>query len=65
MIRFICHEVDTGLAENIGGPVDVRHRTFTDPAKLEAWLRYEDKPGLRDSHYNRRQVIGAELEATP
>lgn len=65
MIRFICHEVDSGCAENIGGPVDVEHRTFTDAAKLEAWLRYEDKPRLRDSHYNRRQVIGAELVEVP
>lgn len=62
MIRFICHEVDTGVAENVGGPVDVEHRTFTDVAELERWLRYEDNAFLRNSRYNRRVVIGVVLE---
>lgn len=62
MIRFICHEVDTGEAENIGGPVDVEYRTFTDVDSLERWLRYADRPNLKDSRYNRRRLVGAELE---
>ncbi len=65
MIRFICREVDTGAAQHVGGPVDVSHRTFTDPAALESWLRYGDwKPEnrARATAYNRREVLGVELE---
>src|SRR5690349_2961366 len=38
MLRFICRETDTGDAVHLNGPLHVRHVTFTDPAKLEAWL---------------------------
>lgn len=39
MLRFICRETDSGTAVHVGGPVVIEHKTFTDPAALEAWLR--------------------------
>lgn len=44
-----------GAAVNVGGPVDVEWKTFTDPAQLEAWLREPT-----DS-YETRAVTGVEV----
>lgn len=66
MIRFICREVNAGAAANIGGPVEVDHRTFTDAAALEAWLRMEDRPESWQRAYVSRSLVGCELvESTP
>ena len=61
MLRYICQETDIGAAFNIGGPVDVFHRTFTDPVELERWLRYGDWPAGQSSQYNARRVLGVEV----
>ena len=61
MIRFFCRDVNTGAAANVGGPVDVTFRSFTDPAAMERWLRYDGEPDYA-KHYDRREVIGVELE---
>ena len=66
MIRFICREVDTGAAENVGGPVSVRYLTFLDVEMLERWLRYADEPAYTDPggrSCNTRAVVGVELAA--
>ena len=62
MIRFICRETDVGAACNAGGPVDVRHKTFTDAAELELWLRFDD---MEHHKYTERTVLGVELIEEP
>lgn len=54
-LRFICFCKDVGAAANVGGPIDITWKTFTDADELEAWLR---EP-LRA--YETREVSGVEL----
>lgn len=56
MIRIIVQTNDAGMAANIGGNVQIKHRIFdVDLPALEAFLR-EDV-----GTYAHRQVIGVEL----
>lgn len=54
MLRFICRETDIGAAANVGGPVHVEHKTFTEPDKLEEWLRVK-------SQWITRECVGVEV----
>jgi hypothetical protein len=54
-IRIIVREVETGAACNVGGPVNVSHKTFDiDAPQLEAYLRVAQS-------YTTREVVGCEL----
>ena len=57
-LRFICREVEIGAACHVGGPVGITHRTFTDAAALESWLRFRD---LEHHNYTTRECIGVEV----
>lgn len=59
MIRLICTEVDAGAAANVGGPVNVYHKTFdAELPELEAWLR---EPKKMSWSYTDRMFTGIEL----
>ncbi len=68
MIRVICRDVNIGAAANVGGPVDIEHRTFdVELTAIETWLK---EPSVMNDHYRTREVIGFELlpdtaKATP
>ena len=51
-LRILCTETDFGLAANVGGPVNVNHKTFDLPCspELEAWLADVDKWRARTIH---------------
>lgn len=54
-IRLICRTVNIGAAANIGGPVDVEHRTIDVdvPDEVHAWL-------TANQQWITREVIGVE-----
>lgn len=54
-LRFVCFSKNVGAAANVGGPIDMEWKTFTDVVEMEAWLR---EP--LDA-YQTRQVAGVEL----
>jgi hypothetical protein len=57
MLRFICRETDIGAAANVGGPVHTTHKTFTDVAELEDWLKIE-------TQWATRECLGVEVVET-
>lgn len=59
MIRLICRETDCGAAANVGGPVEVSHKTFEiDIPVVEQWLR--EHIGESFSYYT-RSIVGFEF----
>lgn len=57
MIRLICRNIDVGAAANVGGPVNVSHKTFDiRNTEVEAWLKE-----AQGQMYQTREVSGAEL----
>lgn len=60
MLRVIICQTDTAAAINVGGPVDVRHKTIDiDAPELESYLRQEELPSTHK--YTHREVIGVEV----
>ena len=60
MIRVLCVENDIGAAANVGGPAEVRGKTFDIAApQLEAWLTD------RDDKWIKRSVSAIEVIEVP
>jgi hypothetical protein len=59
MIRIVVQEAEAGMAANVGGPVQIKYRTFdVNLPELEAYLR---EPKEQKLTYTDRQVSGVEL----
>lgn len=63
MLRIICVENDYGAAANIGGPVDISHKTFdVECAAVEEWLQARRLPkGSPGPSYANRSIAGVEV----
>ena len=62
MLRIICVQSDCAAAANVGGPVEVSHKTFDiECDAAEEWLKE-----VRQASYVNRSVAGVEvLPETP
>lgn len=59
MLRIICCENEHTTAVHVGGPPDVRYKTFlVEAPEVEAWL--DELSGDRTRSYNVRSITGIE-----
>jgi hypothetical protein len=59
MIRIICCENEHTAMMHVGGPPDIKYRSFDiDFPELEAWL--DEHKGEKGHSYNQRTITGME-----
>lgn len=60
MLRIICVENEHTAAVHVGGPPEIRYKTFEVQAPgLETWL--SELKGDKSRCYNARTIVGVEV----
>ncbi len=60
MLRIIIETIDYGTAANLGGPVNIIHKTFdVDLPEVEKYLR------LQNDRWSHGRVTGIEIVEAP